>query len=65
MFDDGSKVTGSGIFELPIANESNLSLEVASSQLIQAHSAMGNDGDEATADGVSANNLSVLLVLDN
>jgi Ca2+-binding RTX toxin-like protein len=45
--------------------ESNLSLEVASSQLIQAHSAMGNDGEDATAGEISNNNLPVLPVLDN
>ena len=45
--------------------ENNLSLEVASLQLIQAHSVMGNDGDEGIAGDVSNNNLSVLPVLDS
>ena len=45
--------------------ENNLSLEVASLQLIQAHSVMGNDGDESISGGVNNNNLSVMPILDN
>jgi Ca2+-binding RTX toxin-like protein len=67
VFDDKSKITGAALFELPMAAtvESNLSLEAATSQLIQAHSAMGNDGEDATVGEISNNNLSVLPVLDN
>lgn len=45
--------------------ENSLTLEVASLQLIQTLSVIGNDGDEGIAGDVSNNNLSVLPILDN